>query len=372
MLRFFPGFTDCGRLTVLPDLKRDLNNPRPDEAFDEMRLATYLAGKLPGADQEMSVQQFSGGMANLTYLLTFGDSHEYVFRRPPLGTYAPSAHDMSRENKVLSVLSQVFPYAPRIYLYVEEESVVGAPFLIMERRKGTVVRRKIPHNFGGITDGPRLISEALVDVLVEFHQVDYAEIGLADLGRPKDFVTRQMEGWYRRWHAAKLDDNPVVEQVYHWLADHLPASSDATLVHNDYKLDNTVFADDDPSSLVAVLDWDMCTLGDPLLDLGTLLTYWTEPSDPPHLRLQTPMPTGVNTFLKRRQLVERYARQSGRDVSDIRFYHVLGLFRWLVVLQQIYVRYVRGTTKDKRFAPLGESVKQLAQVALLASLGGFE
>ena len=358
--------------SVIPQKKSDLKDPRPDECFDEMRLAEFLSDKLEGADKKLSVQQFSGGLANLTYLLKFGDRFEYVYRRPPLGEYAPSAHDMSREYRVLSALDSAFKFAPRLYLYVEDSTVMGAPFLIMERRRGTVVRREMPDHFSAMSEAPRLMSEALVDVLVEFHAIDSEAVGLADLGRPKGFIRRQVEGWKRRWDAAKLQDNLDVEAFNDWLTDNIPESSDASLVHNDYKLDNTMLADDDPSRLVAVLDWDMCTLGDPLLDLGTLLTYWTEPDDPPYLQQLSPMPSQGYDFLTRRQIVERYALKSGRDVDCLRFYHVLAMFRWLVFLQQMYIRYVRGLTKDERFARLNVAVDLLAKTALETSRGRFE
>ncbi|MCY4073222.1 MAG: phosphotransferase family protein [Chloroflexi bacterium] len=350
---------------------KDLQDPRPDEVFDEAKLAAFLAGELEGADQPMTVRQFTGGMANLTYLLSFGDTQEYVLRRPPIGHYAPTAHDMSREYRVLSVLYPVFRFAPRIYLYVEDASVIGAPFLIMERRKGLVVRRAMPPGFAAMPNAARLLSEALVDVLVEFHSVDYDSIGLAGLGKPAGFIGRQVQGWYRRWNAAKLEDSSIVEELYSWLVANMPESPAPTLVHNDYKLDNTIFALDDPSMMRALLDWDMCTLGDPLLDLATLLTYWTEPGDPEHLLQLTPMPTGDYGFLTRKQIIARYAERSGRDVGDIRFYQALAHFRWMVFMQQMHFRYVHGMTKDRRFKRLDETAALLALSALQASRGEF-
>ena len=349
----------------------DLGDPRPDEGFDEASLAAFLAGKLDGADQPMTVRQFTGGMANLTYLLRFGDAREYVLRRPPIGHYAPTAHDMSREYRVLSALYPVFRFAPRIYLYVEDAGVIGAPFLIMERRKGVVVRRAMPPSFAATPNAARLLSEALVDVLVQFHAVDYDSIGLSELGRPAGFIGRQVEGWYRRWNAAKLEDSAVVEELYAWLVENMPESPSPTLVHNDYKLDNTIFAPDDPSTMRALLDWDMCTLGDPLLDLATLLTYWTEPGDPEHLLQLTPMPTGDYGFLTRKRIIARYAERSGRDVGDIRFYQALAHFRWMVFMQQMHFRYVQGMTKDHRFKRLDETAALLAISALQASRGEF-
>ena len=337
---------------------------RPDERFDEDRLLAYLSDKVEGVDGEMTVRQFDGGKANLTYLLRFDESREYVLRRPPLGPYAPSAHDMRRENRVLSILREAFPFAPRLYHFCEDEDVIGAPFLIMERCRGIVIRDVMPDHFAAKTDSPRLMSEALVDTLAAFHAVDYEDLGLSQLGRPKGFIERQVEGWWRRWQAAKLDESPQVTEIHRWLADHVPESSYYSLVHNDFKLDNTMFDADDPSKVVAILDWDMCTLGDPLSDLGTLLTYWTQPEDPPMVKSIATMPTGCDGFFTRKQILERYAEKSGRDLSDIQFYHVLGIFRLLVILQQIYIRYVRGFTQDRRFADMGLSVTGLTEWAL--------
>lgn len=356
---------------MLSQENQDLIEVRSDERFDEERLARFLADKLDGADQKMTVRQFGGGAANLTYQLSFGGGREYVLRRPPLGPVAPSAHDMGREYKALSVLHQVFAYAPRAYLFSDDESIIGAPFVIMERCQGTVVRREMPPHYAAFPDAPRQMSEALVDALAAFHAVDYAALGLGNLGRPQGFIQRQVEGWNRRWQRAKLDDDANVSAVYRWLGKHLPASAYSSLVHNDYKLDNTVFAADDPAKLVAILDWDMCTLGDPLSDVGTLLAYWTQADDPPHVKMTAAMPT-KGGFLTRRQLAERYAEKSGRDLSDLRFYHVLGIYRLLVILQQIYIRYRRGQTRDARFAKLGMTVAALAKTAAQAAAGEFE
>ncbi len=346
----------------------DLIDVRPDERFDEARLTDFLRGKLPGSENPLSVRQFGGGAANLTYWLNYG-SHEYVLRRPPLGPVAPTAHDMSREYRVLSVLHQVFPYAPRAYLFCDSPDVIGAPFFVMERRHGVVVRRSLPPEYADFPDAPRQMSEALVDALADFHAVDYRAVGLETLGKPSGFITRQIEGWYGRWQKAHDDPLPEMEAVYGWLHDHLPPESAPSLVHNDYKLDNVMLAVDDPGRMVAIFDWDMCTLGDPLADLGALLTYWTEPDDPPFLQMTAMMPVGDRRFLTRAELVERYATRSGRDVSHIRFYHTLGLYRLVVICAQIYIRYRRGQTQDQRFENFGLMIPLLAQAAYHTALG---
>ena len=335
---------------------------RPDERLDEERLAAWLRGRLPGSDRPPALRQFGGGAANLTYLLDYGGP-EYVLRRPPLGPVAVSAHDMGREYRVLSVLYRAFPPAPRAFLLCEDATIIGAPFFIMERRQGIVVRRTMPAPFAEQPDAARRMSEALVDTLAAFHAVDYEAIGLGDLGKPAGFIERQIEGWYRRWQAARTAEQAEMDAVYTWLKANQPANTSISLVHNDYKLDNVMLAAYDPGRIVAVFDWDMCTLGDPLADLGALLTYWTEPDDPPYLQATAMMPLGRPGFLSRAELVARYAAQSGRAVDDIDFYHALGLFRLTVIVAQIYVRYVRGQTQDPRFAAMGMMIPALARRA---------
>jgi aminoglycoside phosphotransferase (APT) family kinase protein len=336
---------------------------RDDERFDVERLGAHLHDKLPGAVHTPAVRQFPGGAANLTYLLDYG-THQYVLRRPPLGPVAQSAHDMAREYAVLSVLYRAFPYAPRAFLYCDDPAVIGAAFFVMERREGVVVRRSMPAEFTSIVGAARRISGALVDALAAFHAVDYHALGLSELGKPVGFISRQIEGWYRRWEAARIEAVAYMDAVYGWLIANQPPESGQSLVHNDYKLDNVMFAPGDPGQIVAIFDWDMCTLGDPLNDLGALLCYWTEPTDPPYFQSMTMMPTGDLGFMTRQELVERYARQSGRAVHDIGFYHALGLFRLTVIIAQIYIRYHRGQTQDRRFAAFGPMVPLMARAAL--------
>ena len=335
---------------------------RSDERFDERRVEEFLRGKLTGTENPLTVRQFGGGAANLTYLLDYG-SREYVLRRPPLGPVAPSAHDMARESKVLLRLWQAFPLAPRAFLFCDDESVVGAPFFVMERRQGVVIRGSIPAVYSSWRDAPARMSRALIESLADLHAVDFEAIGLGDLGRPAGFIHRQIEGWWRRWQAAKLEDLRAMDAVYEWLRSNQPPENVPSLVHNDYKLDNVMLDADDPGRVVAVFDWDMCTLGDPLSDVGALLAWWCLPDDPPHFRAMAMMPLD-DRFLRREELVARYAEYSGRDVSAIHFYHALSLFRVTVIIAQIYVRYVRGQTQDERFAAFGPRIPAAAQAAL--------
>jgi aminoglycoside phosphotransferase (APT) family kinase protein len=334
---------------------------RPDERFDEGRLAHWLRGRLEGGERALRVRQFGGGAANLTYLLDY-EGREYVLRRPPLGPVAPSAHDMGREFRVLSVLYRAFPEAPRALVFCSDVNVIGAPFFVMERRRGVVVRRSLPAEFAGVADAPRAMSEALVLTLARLHAVDFASLGLHDLGKPEGFVRRQIEGWHARFLKAKVDEVPAMDALHAWLSERIPRAGAPALVHNDYKLDNVLLDPVNPGRVRAVFDWDMATLGDPLSDLGSLLCYWSEPGDPPAFRAMAMMPTSPG-FPSRKELVERYARASGRDVSDIAFYHVLGLFRLAVIAAQIYVRFHRGQTQDRRFGAFRDLVPAVAETA---------
>jgi aminoglycoside phosphotransferase (APT) family kinase protein len=332
---------------------------RPDEAFDESRLEAYLKGQLEGSDNSLAVRQFGCGKANLTYLLDYGE-REYVLRRPPLGPVAPTAHDMAREYKVLSVLYKNFPYAPQALHFCDDQGIIGAPFFIMDRKVGIVIRTTLPDNFEKMANGPELISAQLINVLAEFHQLDYGKLGLGNLGKPEGFVQRQVEGWKKRWDKAKHENLPAVEQIYNWLSDNIPETTFYSIIHNDYKLDNVMYNANDPGKLIAVFDWDMCTLGDPLCDLGSLLSYWCITSDPVYFQKAASMPID-DRFYSRDQLVQQYAEMTGFDVSNIRFYHVLGLYRLIGIAAQIYIRFIQGQTQDKRFAIFGDLINLVSQ-----------
>jgi aminoglycoside phosphotransferase (APT) family kinase protein len=344
----------------------ELIEVREGEQLDASALADFLRGRLEGTDRPLTIRQFGGGHANLTYLLRFGEGEgatEYVLRRPPLGPVAPSSHDMHREYRALSRLWRAFPPAPRAFLYEKDPGLIGADFVVMERRHGVVVRTAIPPEFGGGDDpvANRRISEAVVDSLAEFHAVDPVAVGLEGLGRPEGFLERQVRGWTERWERARVRDLPIAEEVAGWLLANLPAATRSTLLHNDWKLDNMALAPDDPGRCAAVYDWDMCTLGDPLADVGTLLALWSNPGEP--FAASNPMPTQVAGFMTREQAAARYAERSGGDVASLAYYVCFGTFKMAVVLQQIYVRYHRGQTRDERFKGLGDAAEALFRLA---------
>ncbi len=334
---------------------------RAGEEFEEPKVEAWLKEQVPGLAGKMQVLQFPGGHANLTYLVRFGE-RELVLRRPPLGPVAPKSHDMRREYRVLSKLSERFPPAPRAYALCEDPDVMGAIFIVMERRTGVVVRGVFPEEFERFPDARRRMSEGLIDAMAAFHDVDYAAIGLSELGHPEGYVERQVSGWYGRWERAKNVELPQFEELHDWLVQHTPASPGASLVHNDLKFDNVMLDPEDPGRVVAVLDWDMTTIGDPLIDLGTLLGYWAQADDPPE-RGATAAITAQPGFPTRAQITARYAARRGIDVGTIPWYEVFALWKTAVVLQQIYIRFVRGQTQDARFDALGGRVPVLVGLA---------
>jgi aminoglycoside phosphotransferase (APT) family kinase protein len=338
---------------------------RPGEELNAPALEAYLRSQLPELRGSMEIEQFPGGASNLTYLIRFGDQ-EFVLRRPPFGNRVKSAHDMGREYRVLSKLHKVFGPAPRPIVYCEDESVLGAPFYCMERRHGIVLRRKLPPGFA-LDEGTVLrLNRAFVDNLVDFHKIDYEAAGLGDLGRPAGFVARQVEGWNKRYVACRTEDVKSMEQLMEWFPGRMPGERAASLVHNDYKFDNIMLDAHDLTKIVAVLDWEMCTLGDPLMDLGTVLAYWVEARDPATLQSHAFGPTQLPGSMTRRELADYYGERSGFDVSNVLFYYAFGLFKTAVIVQQIYYRYAQGFTKDERFAQFDKQVAALANEAARA------
>ncbi|HEX5063723.1 MAG TPA: phosphotransferase family protein [Kofleriaceae bacterium] len=305
------------------------------------------------------VEQFPGGHSNLTYLVHHGD-REYVLRRPPFGSKVKSAHDMGREVAVLSKLAPVYTRAPHVIAYCDSPDVMGAPFYLMERRRGIILRKDLPPNL----DHARIahLCDALVDALVDLHAVDYRAAGLGDFGKPAGYVERQVKGWSERYIGSQTDDIPAMTEVAAWLATHMPADGPPSLIHNDFKFDNVIF---DPSldQIVGVLDWEMATIGDPLMDVGTSLSYWMQADDA--AMFQSPI-FGITMkpgMLRRADIAARYFDRSGRQTDHLVFYFAFGLFKTAVILQQIYYRYAKGLTQDARFAPFIMVVRGLADHA---------
>jgi aminoglycoside phosphotransferase (APT) family kinase protein len=345
----------------------DLPGPvRDGEQLDASRLREYLAAHLPGLEGSLAIEQFRHGHSNLTYLIRLGDE-EWVLRRPPFGNRVKTAHDMGREYRILSRFCRVYAPAPAPLLYCDDESVLGAPFYLMERRRGVILRGNPAPEQPMPPELVRRLCRTLIDGMAGLHALDYRAAGLEDLGKPDGYVDRQVTGWTKRYQDARTDDQADVERTAAWLAENRPAwQASATLIHNDFKFDNLVLDPSDLTRIVAVLDWEMATIGDPLMDLGTTLAYWTEASDPEPFHHHIVGPTTQLGSLSRRELVEHYGQATGRDVSNMLFYYVCGLFKVAVIAQQIYARFVRGLTQDPRFAGFNQMVAGLGLAAARA------
>ncbi len=336
---------------------------RSGEELDAAKLEAYLHGHLVKPTGPLQVHQFPSGHSNLTYLLHLGD-RKLVLRRPPFGSKVKSAHDMGREFRVLSKLHTAYPPAPEVVLYCEDESVLGAPFYLMQQIEGIILRNELPSGLDLTRQAVRQLSEAFLANLVVLHHVDYAAAGLGDLGKPVGYLERQVRGWIERYYGSKTHEYPEVDKLAAWMPQHLPVSGTASLVHNDYKYDNVILDPNDISRIKGVLDWEMCTIGDPLADLGTTLAYWFDAGDPVAIQLDSSGPTALPGSLTREELVQRYAEKTGADVTQIAFYLTFARFKLAVIVQQIYFRYHQGITRDTRFASMPAAIQSLLQSAL--------
>ncbi len=362
---------------MLTDL---LDQPQPTRAGEELdvgKLEAWLRHALPDLSGPLEISQFPKGYSNLTYLLRVGE-RELVLRRPPFGVKIKTAHDMGREFRILSHLVPVYPKVPCPLAYCADEELLGAPFYLMERVEGIILRSKPPAGLALPPPLMRCLAENFIDNLVEIHAVDYVTAGLGELGNPEGYVTRQVEGWSKRYQNARTEDIPEMERLAAWLGENKPAESSSVttrgghaalrgcLIHNDYKYDNLVLNPQDVAQIKAVLDWEMATLGDPLMDLGSALGYWVEVDDPEAWQRQSFGLTTRPGNLNREQLVERYVARSGRAVANVVFYYAYGLFKIAVIVQQIYARYQQGLTQDARFAGLINLVRAGSRTACLA------
>lgn len=333
---------------------------RPGEELDRSRLTAWLQEHL-GEAAVIQLLQFPAGSSNLTYLIRTCDE-EYVLRRPPFGNTVKTAHDMRREFDVLSKLSAAYRPAPKPVLFCEDTTVIGSEFYLMERRRGLIIRGSAPERYGPILsshDSRNSVCKSFIQNLADLHSLDHAAAGLGDLGKPDGYNRRQVEGWTNRYFAAKTDEWPQLETAIEWLGQNIPSESGASLIHNDYKFDNVMLDPHDLMRINAVLDWEMVTVGDPLMDLGTTLGYWMSSDAGEEMLSMHFNPRVLMENVTRRQLVEMYAQASGREVSDILFYYVFGTFKIAVIAQQIYARYARGNTKDARFASFNKFVAAL-------------
>jgi aminoglycoside phosphotransferase (APT) family kinase protein len=356
-------------LSVNSVLKDFLDHPFAIRAGEELPLEAlekFLLGHFPASAGSLSAEQFPSGHSNLTYLVRLGN-REMVLRRPPFGSKVKTAHDMGREYRVLSKLHSAYPEAPRVLLFCDDDSILGSPFYLTEPIRGIILRKDPPEGLNYSSDVARRLSESFVDNLARLHGLDYKAIGLGDLGKPQGYLERQVRGWIDRYHGSQTHDLPEVERIAAWLIECMPPMGEATLIHNDYKYDNMVLDPGDVTKIIGVLDWEMCTIGDPLSDLGTALAYWVDAKDSNDLQQVRWCPSNYPGSLTRAQLVERYALATGRDASSMPFYLVFARFKVAVILQQIYYRYHQGLTRDQRFAALPRKIETLLRASVRAA-----
>lgn len=324
-------------------------NIREGEELDLANIDTYMKSIVPALEGEVQVTQFPGGASNLTYQISYGDK-SYILRRPPFGKIAKGAHDMLREANIMKALNPVYPYVPDIIDICEDESVLGCNFYVMEKLTGIIPRQNMPKELQLSEPDTRAMCMSVIDKFIELHKVNVKGTELEKLGKGTGYVERQIMGWSDRYVKSMTDDATDFASVMDWLKSNMPDDVAQVLIHNDFRLDNVVLDVDDTSNVIGVLDWEMATIGDPLMDLGNSLAYWIQADDEPQFQMMRRQPTHLKGMLTRQEVIDYYLEKTGYQVDSFVFYEVYGLFRLAVIMQQIYYRYFHGQTKDKRFA----------------------
>lgn len=345
---------------ITPEASKNKNT------IDWEKVESFLRNSIRNLPEgKMDVQQFSEGYSNLTYLLKIGN-WEGVLRRPPFGEIPPKAHDMEREYRMLKKVNPVFPLAPKPFVYCDDREVMDKHFYVMEKKQGIVVDEKIPSVYGDSEKAGPAISKNVIDTLVQLQSIDYKEAGLTEMGKPEGFMERQVKGWIKRYNNAKTEEVADLKELEGWLAANIPINSETTIVHNDFKLNNMVLDENDPGIATGILDWELSTIGDPLSDLGSTIAYWGQESDPDMgINIVTSQPG----FYSRREFVEEYAKQSGRDLANIDYYVTFGFYKLAGILQQIHYRWKTGEIEDERFRHLNKAVANLVEMANRARRG---
>ena len=339
---------------------------RKGEELPEGKLKEFLVQKelIRSVDSDLFVKQFTHGYSNLTYLLQI-EEREFVLRKPPVGVIK-RGHDMSREFRVQSGVQKGFSKVPQMFAYTNDESIMGSEFYIMEKVNGIILNYEEANNRNIASDQYKIIADTWLNTFVELHQLDYKVVGLSDLGKPEGYVKRQVTNWGKQYLKAATEEVTIAKRVMQWMEVNQPKEYEHSLAHNDYKYDNVVFKDDSWREITAVLDWEMATLGDPLMDLGTSLGYWTVATDHEFVKQGIPSPTIFEGNPIRSEIVEMYGRKSGKDIQNIVFYYAFGLFKIAVIAQQIYYRYKKGLTTDPRFANLNKASELCCNLAMKA------
>jgi aminoglycoside phosphotransferase (APT) family kinase protein len=345
----------------MSELRDQLRPVREEDAFDVARIDGFLKAHIDGLEGTPMVAQFPGGASNLTYLISYAD-RELVLRRPPAGAKAKAAHDMLREARIMAALRGSYPYVPAILARCDDAAVIGSDFYVMERLRGSILRRDLPAELGLDAEGVRKLCLTFIDRLIELHRIDVTQAGLQDLGKGEGYIARQVSGWSERYRQAMTEGADACDDVMAWLAANQPPRDNAScIIHNDYRFDNVVLDPADPLQVIGVLDWEMATIGDPLMDLGGSLAYWVQADDDPVFQSFRRQPTHEAGMLTRREVIAYYGQQSGLDVSAFGFYEAFGLFRLMVIIQQIYRRFALGQTSNPQFAGFGDAARYMGQ-----------
>ncbi|MCP4751557.1 MAG: phosphotransferase family protein [Proteobacteria bacterium] len=334
---------------------------RDEEKLDGAGLESFLKKTFPELTGSLAIRQYPGGASNLTYLLTM-DGKEYILRRPPFGKIAKSAHNMGREYRILKALRPFYPYCPEPLVYSDDSDIIGSEFFIMERIRGIILRRDLPPGLSYTREESVKLCHKLLDVLIELHAIDIRKAGLDTIGKPAGYAKRQVDGWINRYRAARTDNVPDFEDIMKWMVEKMPPDTDhPTMIHNDYRFDNVVMDERDPMNIIGVLDWEMATVGDPLMDLGNSLAYWVEADATPEAVERTPVPFELTATVTRNELRQRYGEKTGRNMDSFDYYFAFGLFRLVGIVQQIYYRFYHGQTTNEKFADYNERVESLEE-----------
>ncbi|MGB3456964.1 MAG: phosphotransferase family protein [Litorimonas sp.] len=336
---------------------------REGEALDITAVDAILKANVDGLSGDPTVKQYPSGNSNLTYAVDY-PGRRLVLRRPPFGPLPKAGHNMFREYRIMRDLKPAFDQVPNTVFYTDDESIIGKEFYVMDRVDGPLIHKDIPSDWGWSEDDTEALGENFIDALAELHTLDWKALGLEDFGRPEGYVERQIKGWNKRWDKAWTDGITRFDDVQTWLEDEMPAESGvASVLHGDYRIDNAILREDDPRQIAALLDWEICAIGDPLMDLGNTLSYWIEASDPAPMQMMIRQPSVAPGMPSRAEFARRYGEKTGFDVSDIHYHFVYGIWRLAVIIQQIHARYVRGQTQDERFATMNQSVEALGALA---------
>ena len=352
---------------MMNDLIDKPQQVRKEDSLDKHKLSVYLSKHLHGFNisNDLQIKQFPGGASNLTYLLEWNSNepnkNQAILRTAPRGANIKGAHDMGREYKVLNILENNFAYSPKALLYCDDNEIIGRPFYLMQKVEGIIARKSFPMPVTATMAND--LCKELIDVHVALHEIDIKKTGLIDLGKAQGYIQRQISGWNSRYKNALVDDSLAATELMQWLQDNQPDDTETCLIHNDYKFDNIVISANKPHKIIAVLDWEMTTIGSPLMDLGCSLAYWIEKDDPPAMQAIRMMPTNIDGMMSRKQIVAYYAQKRNMQIDDFNYFYVFGLFRLAVIVQQIYKRFALGKTTNPAFAQFGAIAKVLIKKA---------